>query len=840
MPTVATKSKSYTPKHALNHALAYFEGDELAARVWTEKYALKDLNGNVLELTPADMHRRLAKEYARIEAKYPNALSEESIFDLIDHFKWVVPQGSPMAGIGNSYQLSSLSNCFVIGAEGTGDSYGAILQMDHEQVQLMKRRGGVGHDLSKLRPKGSPVNNSARSSTGLVPFMERFSNTTREVAQDGRRGALMLSLSIEHPDAEEFILAKADTTKITGANVSIKATDAFMNAVVQGDAFTQQFPIGVENPLIKVQTNAQTLWKKIVHQAWSTAEPGLLFWDTILRESLPDCYAAQGFATTSTNPCGEIPLCPYDSCRLLAVNLLSFVEFPFSSQAHFNFEKFEEVVFQAQRLADDQIDLELEKIDAILQKVASDPEAENIRRTEEELWKKIREKAVAGRRTGTGITALGDTLAALGMQYGSKESLAFADELFFQFARAAYTSSEQMARERGAFPIYQATAEEHNPYLKRLALRDPDLVNRIHKNGRRNIALLTIAPTGSTSLLTQTTSGIEPAFTLSYRRRRKVNPGEVAHVAFVDELGDSWEEFNVMHKSFEVWLQQQGVDSPKTLSPEELGAFQQKSPYAGSTAQDVDWLSKVELQGIAQKWIDHSISVTVNVPANATEELIHQLYLKAWKIGCKGITVYREGSRSGVLLTSAAAEPTSVVAKERPKKLHASVMHFNNADEKWLAVVGLLDQRPYEVFTGRAEDAFSLPSYVKQGWVLRSKAEDGRSRYDFQYTDQSGYKVTIEGLSRSFNPEYWNYAKLISGVLRMGMPLADVVALVKHLNLNDSSLNTWKSGVVRALKQFVPNGEKAVGEICENCNQPALSYQEGCMVCTNCGHAHCG
>ena len=838
-----------TYDEALEASIKYFNGDELAAGVWLNKYALKDSYGNIYEATPDDMHRRMAREIARIEARYPGPLSEDEIFSLLERFKYIVPQGGPMTGIGNKFQVASLSNCFVIGNDGKSDSYGGIMKTDEEQVQLMKRRGGVGHDLSHIRPAGSPVKNSALTSTGVVPFMERFSNSTREVAQDGRRGALMLSISVKHPDAERFIDAKMDGTKVTGANVSVRIDDDFMKAVKAGTPYKQQYPIDSDIPVYESETDARRLWEKIIHNAWASAEPGILFWDTIIRESIPDNYADQGFRTTSTNPCGEIPLCPYDSCRLLAINLLSYVEEPFTDKAKFNFEKFGEHARLAQRIADDIIDLELEKIDAILAKIDSDPEGAEIKHTERNLWLKIREKCIQGRRTGIGITGEGDMMAAMGICYGTEESIDFAEEVHKNLALSVYRGSVNLAKDRGAFPIFDAEKETNNPFLNRLGKEDPQLIKDMKEHGRRNIAALTIAPTGTTSLMTQTTSGIEPVFMVSYKRRKKINPNDQnSRVDFVDDVGDHWQEYAVFHHQFAEWLKLKGYDLEEVRHwPEdELQKLIAESPYHKATANDVDWVNKVRMQGTVQKWVDHSISVTVNIPNETTEEMVAQIYQTGWESGCKGITVYRDGSRSGVLVSdqpqnkeegiSIAEKPAPV----RPKSLNADVVRFNNNEEKWIAVVGKINDRPYEIFTGRAEDSFHLPKTVTEGFVIKSKDEEtGKSRYDFRYQDKDGYYVTIEGLSRSFDPEFWNYAKLISGVLRHGMPLTDVVHMVDNLHLNDETLNTWKNGIIRALKRYIAQGTKVEGKMCSECGQESLVYEEGCLNCKNCGHSKC-
>lgn len=834
---------------AYKASLDYFSGDELAAKVFVNKYALKDAFGNIYEKTPEDMHHRLAGEIARIEKNYPNPLTETELFDLFDHFRYIVPQGSPMTGIGNDFQIASLSNCFVIGLDGSADSYGAIIRIDEEQVQLMKRRGGVGHDLSHIRPKGSPVKNSALTSTGLAPFMERYSNSTREVAQDGRRGALMLSVSIKHPDAESFIDAKMTDGKVTGANVSVKITDDFMDAVINNKPFVQKYPIDSENPDRKKEINAKSLWEKIIHNAWKSAEPGVLFWDTILKESLPDCYADLGFRTVSTNPCGEIPLCPYDSCRLLAINLYSYVANPFKPDAAFDFDLFKKHVIYAQRIMDDIIDLEIEKIDTILNKINSDPELDEVKHAERVLWQKIRRKTLLGRRTGVGITAEGDMLAALGLRYGTEEATAFAEEVQKTLALAAYRSSVIMAKERGAFEHYDAKREEQNPFLQRLQEADPQLVDEMKKFGRRNIACLTIAPTGTTSLMTQTTSGIEPVFLPVYKRRRKVNPNDSAvKVDFVDEVGDSWEEYTVFHHKFVTWMEANKYPAAKKYSQEEVDAMIEKSPYYKATSNDVDWLQKVRMQGRVQKWVDHSISVTINLPNEVDEELVNQLYIEAWKSGCKGCTVYRDGSRSGVLVAASGEkkkekdciEPPVIVAK-RPRELEADIVKFQNNKEKWIAFVGLLNGRPYEIFTGinDEEEGIFLPKSLTKGTIIKNVDENGNKRYDFQYTNKRGYKTTIEGLSDKFNPEYWNYAKLISGVLRYSMPVDQVLKLVEGLQLKDESINTWKNGVERALKKYVQDGAQVKGRKCPNCGHESLVYQEGCPTCTSCGNSKC-
>lgn len=859
------QSKSYAFEEAFEEALKYFAGDELAARVWVNKYSMKDSFGNIYEKSPEDMHWRIANEIARIEKKYKNPMTAREIFDLLDHFKYIIPAGCPMTGIGNNYQVASLSNCFVIGLDGDADSYGAIMRIDEEQVQLMKRRGGVGHDLSHIRPKGSPVNNSALTSTGLVPFMERYSNSTREVAQDGRRGALMLSVSIKHPDTEAFIDAKMTEGKVTGANVSVKIDDAFMEAATSDKPYVQQFPVDSDEPLVKREISAKALWGKIVHNAWKSAEPGVLFWDTIIRESIPDCYADLGFRTVSTNPCGEIPLCPYDSCRLLSINLYSYVVHPFTKDAYFDMEKFRKHVQIAQRIMDDIVDLELEKIERILQKIQEDPQSDEVKEAEYHLWEKIKHKSSQGRRTGVGITAEGDMIAAMGLRYGTPEATEFSVNVHKNLALSAYRSSVTMAQERGAFAVFDASREKNNPFLLRIKEADEQLYADMQKYGRRNIACLTIAPTGTTSLMTQTTSGIEPVFMPVYKRRRKVNPGDAdVHVDFVDEVGDSFEEYIVYHKKFLEWMNINGIDSTKKYTQEEIDKLVEQSPYYKATANDVDWLEKVKMQGAIQKWVDHSISVTVNLPNDVDEALVNRLYVEAWKSGCKGCTIYRDGSRAGVMISvskSDKAQKGKEQAKDntidknalplckqpevievRPKVLECDVVRFQNNKEKWVALVGLLDGYPYEIFTGLQDDdeGIVLPKSVVKGKIIKQKQDDGPSRYDFQFENKRGYKTTVEGLSEKFNPEYWNYAKLISGVLRYRMPIDRVINLVSSLQLKDESINTWKNGVERALKKYVDDGTEAKGKKCPVCGHETLVYQEGCLICKNCGASRCG
>ena len=844
------KNNIYSYDEAFKSALEYFGGDELAARVWLNKYALKDSYGNIYEKSPEDMHWRIAGEIARVEEKYANPMSAQEVFDLLDHFRYVVPSGSPMTGIGNDFQVASLSNCFVIGMEGKADSYGGIIRIDEEQVQLMKRRGGVGHDLSHIRPKGSPVKNSALTSTGIVPFMERYSNSTREVAQDGRRGALMLSVSVKHPDSEAFIDAKMTEGKVTGANVSVKIDDEFMQAVAEKRLYRQQYPIKGDNPIYTKDIDAAALWGKIIHNAWKSAEPGVLFWDTIQRESIPDCYADLGFETVSTNPCGEIPLCPYDSCRLIAINLFSYVVNPFTSEAYFDYELFRSHARKTQRIMDDIIDLELEKIDAIQQKIESDPESEEVKGAEKKLWEKIYRKSSMGRRTGVGITAEGDMLAAMGLRYGSEEAIDLSEEIHKTLALTVYAASVELAKERGAFEIFDVKREENNPFIARLRDADPALYEDMKKYGRRNIACLTIAPTGTTSLMTQTTSGIEPVFMPVYKRRRKVNPNDPqVHVDFVDETGDAFEEYIVYHHKFLTWMEANGLDTQKRYTQEEIDNLVAQSPYNKATSNDVDWLMKVKMQGRIQKWVDHSISVTINLPNDVDEELVNRLYVEAWRSGCKGCTVYRDGSRSGVLISTKDNKKQEIpickqpdVVEVRPKVLEADVIRFQNNKEKWVAFVGLLDGHPYEIFTGLQDDeeGILLPKSVTSGRIIKNVDEDGHKHYDFQFENKRGYKTTIEGLSEKFNKEYWNYAKLISGVLRWRMPIDRVIKLVDSLQLDSESINTWKNGVERALKKYVVDGTKAEGQKCPNCGQETLVYQEGCLICKNCGTSRCG
>ena len=848
--TKSPKLKVHTFDEAFKASIKYFNGDELAAKVWVNKYALKDSSGKLYELTPDDMHRRLAREIARIEKKYPNPLTEDTIYGLLKGFQYIVPQGGPMTGIGNDFQIASLSNCFVVGNDGASDSYGAIMKIDQEQVQLMKRRGGVGHDLSHIRPKGSPVLNSALTSTGVVPFMERYSNSTREVAQDGRRGALMLTISVKHPDSVAFIDAKMESGKVTGANVSVKIDDEFMRAVVEDKKYVQQFPVNSDNPVYKKKIKARKLWDKIVHNAWRSAEPGILFWDTVIRESVPDCYADLGYGTVSTNPCGEIPLCPYDSCRLLAINLYGYVQNPFTKDARFDFDLFREHVGHAQRIMDDIIDLELEKVNAIIDKITRDPEDDDIKRVERQLWENIKIKAQEGRRTGIGITAEGDMLAALGLQYGSDNAIDFSIEVHKTVALEAYRSSVKLAGERGAFPVFDIDREKENPFINRLKKADPEFYSEMEKQGRRNIALLTIAPTGTTSLMTQTTSGIEPVFLPVYKRRRKVNPNDTdVLVSFVDEMGDAWEEYNVFHHKFKTWLEVNGHDVEEVIhyDEEKVQELVKQSPYFQATSNDVDWVAKIKMQGAIQKWVDHSISVTVNLPKDVSEDMVGHLYVTAWDTGCKGATVYRDGSRTGVLVPSdkkeiTGTQPIEFNSPKRPKVLDAEVVRFQNNNEKWIAFVGILNGRPYEIFTGLMdEDVLAIPKSIVKGKIFKNRDESGNTRYDFQYTDKYGYNNTVGGLSHMFHKEFWNYAKLISGVLRHGMPLKNVVDLVSKLQLDSENINSWKTGVERALKKFIPDGTEAgPDKKCSQCGSTSLIYQEGCLICTSCGNSKCG
>jgi ribonucleoside-diphosphate reductase alpha chain len=843
------QKKTYQMDDAQKASEEYFGGDQLAARVWLSKYALKDSDGNLYERTPDDMHHRIAAELARIDRNYANPVDEKVFFDLLKDFKYIVPQGGPMSGIGNTRQIVSLSNCFVIGNEGLTDSYGGVMRIDEEQVQLMKRRGGVGHDLSHLRPAGSPVKNSALTSTGIVPFMERYSNTTREVAQDGRRGALMLSVSIKHPDSEDFIDAKLIAGKVTGANISVKITDDFMKAVIEHRDFVQQYPVDSNKPMVVKTVNPENIWKKIVHNAWSSAEPGILFWDTIIRESIPDCYADLGYKTVSTNPCGEIPLCPYDSCRLLALNLYSYVDNPFTPKAKFNFDKFKEHVHYAARMMDDIIDLELEKIDSILAKIDSDPEDEEIKHVERHLWEKIRDKAVRGRRMGIGITAEGDMIAALNMRYSSDEANAFAVEVQKTLAIEAYRESVIMAKERGAFPIFDAKREKDNPFINRIKDAAPEVYEDMLKYGRRNIAMLTIAPTGTTSIMTQTTSGIEPVFKVYYKRRRKINPNDPeSHIDYVDpDTGEKFEEYIVYHHKFVDWLKVNGynVDDVMKLPEEEVEKIVAKSPYNMATANDIDYINKVRMQGAIQKWVDHSISVTINMPNNISADVVAECYMEAWKSGCKGVTVYRDGSRSGVLVDAKKSdnkEEKPVTVHERPKVLDADIVRFSNQNENWIAFIGLVNGSPYEIFTGRVEDdVLNIPKSISHGYIVKVPLQDGTTRYDFQYKNKYNYVTTFEGLSHIFDSEYWNYAKLISGVLRHGMEIDKVVKLVTSLQLSDN-INTWKAGVARALKRYIPNGTSVDNsQKCPGCGQKGtLVYQDGCVKCTSCGYSKCG
>jgi len=852
--------KTYSKQEIEKATLQYFKGDKLATDVWIRKYCLKD-EINYYELTPDDMHRRIAKELARIEARYPNPLSEEQIYETIKDFKRIVPQGSPMSGIGNNYQIVSLSNCFVIGNNGNSDSYGGILKIDQEQIQLMKRRGGVGHDLSHIRPSGSPVKNSAITSTGLVPFMERYSNSTKEVAQDGRRGALMLSVSVKHPDAEKFVDAKLTQGKVTNANISVKLTDDFMQAVVGGKPFMQQYPVDSENPTYTKEIDALKLWKKIIYNAWKSAEPGILFWDKVISESIPDCYADQGFKTVSTNPCGEIPLCPNDSCRLLCVNLYGYVVNPFTCEAFFDFELFKQDVQIAQRYMDDIIDLELEKIDQILAKLESDPEDELLKLYEINLWQQIRSMTEKGRRTGLGVTAEGDMLAALGYRYGTDEATDFSEEVHKTLKLNAYRSSVTLAQERGTFPIYDWKREYENPFIKRIFNEDPALYDDMRVFGRRNIALLTIAPTGTASLMTQTTSGIECVFLPVYMRRRKVNSQEKDARIDFEEDGVAWQEYPVFHHKFEIWLEINGYDVNvvRTMTKSQVDEIVKKSPYYKATSNDVDWVKKVEMQGRIQQHVDHSISVTVNLPETVSEEIVAKVYEAGWRSGCKGMTVYRDGSRSGVLVgmdekkeTVAPEALKETHAPKRPKRLKGEIHRFQNALEKWIAVVGLKDGRPYEIFTGKLTNGLSkLPPTIKDCEIVKNiieveeldeygnKVMVKKKRYDIEYIDLEGNKQVHMGLNHAFNPEFWNYAKLISGIMRHGMPTIYLYELIESLNFKEDYINTWKNGVARVIKRYIKDGEKGRGK-CSTCGGENLNYSEGCLKCMDCGSSKCG
>ena len=864
--------KSFTKEEVIKETLKYFNGDELAADVWARKYCLKD-DKNYFEQTPDDMHRRIAKELARIEAKYPNPLSEEQIFETLKNFERIIPQGSPMSGIGNDYQIVSLSNCFVIGNDRDSDSYGGIIKLDQEIAQLQKRRGGVGLDMSFIRPSGSPVKNSAITSTGVVPFMERYSNTTKEVAQDGRRGALMQSISIKHPDAESFIDAKLTQGKVTGANVSVKITDEFMNAVQNDMDYIQSYPLNLDINLdsgIRIddmtydtiykgalgsykKINAKKLWKKIIYNAWKSAEPGILFWDKVISESIPDCYAHLGFRTVSTNPCGEIPLCPNDSCRLLSLNLYGYVVNPFTKEAYFNWDLFKSDVQIAMRYMDDIIDLELEKIEAILEKIKSDPEDEFIKLYEINLWEKIKDMTIKGRRTGLGVTAEGDMLAALNFTYGTDEATNFSEEVHKQLKLNAYRSSVTMAKERGAFPIYDFAKETFNPFIQRIEEEDKQLYADMITYGRRNIALLTIAPTGTVSIMTQTTSGIEPVFLPVYKRRRKINPQEKdIKIDFVDGDGIAWTEYNVFHHKFKTWLEVNGYnfDVVKTMTTEQLDEIVRKSPYYKATSNDVNWVKKVEMQGRIQRHVDHSISVTVNLPSDVSEELVASVYETGWKSGCKGITVYRDGCRDGVLFSNKETKKddnSDNHAPKRPKRLKGEIHRFQNNLEKWIAAVGIKDGRPFEIFTGKLQNGLSnLPVNIRDCEIVKNiidVEEDGKlvkkKRYDIEYVDADGNKQIHMGLNHAFNPEFWNYAKFTSALLRHRMPIVNTYELVDSLNFKDDHINTWKNGVARVLKRYIIDGEKGKG-VCPECGSENLQYIEGCLTCKSCGFGKCG
>ncbi|WP_431136467.1 adenosylcobalamin-dependent ribonucleoside-diphosphate reductase [Psychroserpens mesophilus] len=848
MITPTLKRKTYTYNDVFKHALPYFNNDELAATTWINKYCLKDNQGNYLEKTPDEMHLRMAKEFARVEKKYAvsqaaldnlsaygkqrNPLDETKIYQLFKDFKYVIPQGSVMFGLGNDQVIASLSNCIVV--PSVLDSYGGVCYTDEQLAQLFKRRCGVGVDLSELRPKDAQVSNAAGSTTGAVSFMNRFSNTTREVAQNGRRGALMLTMDVKHPDIEDFITIKQDLTKVTGANISIRLSDEFMQAVVNDTKFTLQWPIESKTPTYTKEINAKDLWQKIITCAHNTAEPGLIFWDRQHHYSTSSIYPE--FKNSSTNPCSEIAMQGGDSCRLIAVNLFSFVEAPFTKKAKFNFKKFYEVVYESQRLMDDLVDLELEAVEKILDKINTDPEPDTIKRTEKETWELLKETGRKGRRTGLGFTALADAIAGLGIKFDTDDALSVVDDIMKTKMTAEFDSSIDMAITRGQFEVFNRNIEDTSEFVQMMAKEFPETYERMMEFGRRNISISTVAPTGSLSMLAQVSSGIEPVFLLSYIRRRKVNTNdENSKVDFVDDLGDGFEEFTVYHKKYETWMNTTGKTE----------VF--KSPYAGATAPEIDWKKRVEMQALVQKYTTHSISSTINLASDVTVDLVGDIYIDSWQKGLKGITVYRDGSRSGILVSTdddskeKNTKVTETLIAKRPDVVEAEIVRFHNESEKWLAVIGLVDGRPYEIFTGKMKDAFNLPQWVEKGWVIKNRNEDDTSRYDFQYIDNEGYKITIEGLSRSFNKEFWNYAKLISGVLRHGMPIPYVVDLIQNLNLYDDHINTWKNGVARALKRFVPEGAEAVDKKCPSCNDPeGLIFEEGCLKCKSCGHSKCG
>jgi len=848
MNQTLSASKSFTYNDVLKACLNYFNNDELAATTWINKYCLKDKRGRYLEKSPDDMHQRMAKEFGRIENKYAHTetisehlsaygkirkpLDEPKIYQLFKDFKYVIPQGSVMFGLGNDQVIASLSNCIVV--PSVLDSYGGVCHTDEQLAQLFKRRCGVGVDLSELRPKDALVSNAASSTTGAVSFMNRFSNTTREVAQNGRRGALMLTMDVKHPDIEDFITIKQDLTKITGANISIRLSDEFMNAVVNDTKYTLQWPIDSKTPQYTKAIDAKNLWDKIITCAHNTAEPGLIFWDRQHQYSTSSVYPE--FKNSSTNPCSEIAMQGGDSCRLIAVNLFSFVDKPFTKKAKFNFKKFYEVVYETQRLMDDLVDLELEAVERILAKINADPEPDAIKRNEKDLWNLLAETGRKGRRTGLGFTALADAVAALGIKFDTDDALAVVDDIMKTKMIAEFDSSIDMAITRGQFEVFNRNIEDTSEFVQMLAKEFPETYERMMEHGRRNISISTVAPTGSLSMLAQVSSGIEPVFLLSYVRRRKVNTNDDnSNVDFVDDLGDAFEEFTVYHKKYETWMTTTGETDID------------ESPYAGATAPEIDWKMRVELQALVQKYTTHSISSTINLAKDVTVDLVGDIYIDSWQKGLKGITVYRDGSRSGILVSTEektkeeAVTTTETLAAKRPDKIEAEIVRFHNESERWLAVIGLVEGRPYEIFTGQMKDAFNLPAWVNKGWVIKQRNDDGSSRYDFQYIDNEGYKITIEGLSRSFDKEFWNYAKLISGVLRHGMPMPYVVDLIQNLNLYDDHINTWKNGVARALKRFVPEGTAAVDKKCPRCNDPAgLIFEEGCLKCKSCGYSKCG
>lgn len=840
--------KLFTFDEVYEACLKYFDDDALAASTWMNKYAMKTPDGEYLEKTPDDMHWRMAKEFARIEQYYKvnskvngtfakmsdygksrSDLDVDAIYELFKDFGYVIPQGSVMASLGNSQVLASLSNCVVI--PPVYDSYGGILYADQQLVQLFKRRCGVGLDISRLRPSGAIVTNAAGSSTGSVSFMERFSNTTREVAQHGRRGALMITMDIAHPDVRDFIKIKQDLKKVTGANVSVRLSDEFMTAVLEDKDYTHRWPVDADKPEYTNTVRANDLWESIIQCAHRTAEPGLIFWDRQHFYSTSSVYP--GFRNDSTNPCSEIAMQGGDSCRLIALNLYNFVRLPFTDEAYFDCENFYQVTYEAQRLMDGLVDLELEAIERILDKIDQDPEPDHIKAVERETWKLLYKTGKSGRRTGIGFTALADTMAALGLKFDSNESLRRTEEIMRTKCRAEFDSSIDMAIERGKFEAFDPEVEKQSLFVRMLEAEMPQLFKRMMDVGRRNISISTVAPTGTLSMLARTSSGIEPVFMLSYKRRRKINPTDKnARVDFTDDMGDAWQEFTVYHPKVKTWMQ---VAGEKNID---------LSPYAGATAAEIDWAKRVELQSIVQKYTTHSISSTINLPPDVSKEMVGEIYLQAWQKGLKGITVYREGSRSGVLVSNEKEIKKPAQDQKtfkRPRKLEAEIVRFQNDNEKWIAVVGLRHGRPYEIFTGKAEEVFALPNFVTRGWVIKSRNHEGKARYDFQFLDRDGYRVTIEGLSRSFDKEFWNYAKLISGVLRHGMPIKYVAQLVSGLNLYSDHINTWKNGVARALKKFIPDGEEAIDKKCPSCeDSEGLVFEEGCLKCKSCGYTKCG